>query len=97
MGKTYIASINTVENDPVDRRCGGPAFLGFDFVFEDESGDDDPKFMAATWFREVLRSYDIPCRSVSVKEYHTDSSKYVWTPDEMVQNIRDNAAAQSRA
>jgi hypothetical protein len=39
-------TIDTVENDPVDIRCGGPRYLGFDFVVDaEENVKDLEKFL----------------------------------------------------
>lgn len=50
-------TIDTEENDPVDIRCGGPRYLGFDFVVDaDEDVKDLEKFIKST-FSKFGRSY----------------------------------------
>lgn len=50
-------SIDTEENDPVDIRCGGPQYVGYDFVVD---ADEDPKEVEKfikQCFADLHRSY----------------------------------------
>ena len=49
--------INTTENDSVDIRCGGPRYLGYDFVVDaDENPKELEKFLKQT-LNDLHRSY----------------------------------------
>ena len=41
-------SVDCVSNDPVDIRCGGPEFLGFDFYVREENTKEMTKFIIMT-------------------------------------------------
>ena len=48
-------SVDCVANDPVDIRCGGPEYLGFDFNVRVEQTEEMKKFIAVT-----LEIFEIP-------------------------------------
>lgn len=70
--------IDSVENDSVDIRCGGPLWLGFDFSVD---ADEDPEELK-TWLREVAAKHGCPIRSILIASCTREVQK-VWSREEM--------------
>ena len=68
-------SVDCVANDPVDIRCGGPEYLGFDFNVRVEQTEEMKKFIAVT-----LEIFEIPLTNL-----------YVWTKERIVKAVKDDA------
>ena len=79
-------SVNCVANDPVDIRCGGPAYLGFDFNVREEQTEELKKFIVAT-----LQSFEVPLKNLYVSGTIKLSEKDVWTKERIVKAIKDDA------
>lgn len=79
-------NVDCVENDPVDIRCGGPQFLGFDFNVKEEESEEMQKLISAT-----LEIFKIPLRAIYENETIEVSGNDVWTKEEIVSCIKDNA------
>lgn len=54
-------SVDCVANDPVDIRCGGPEYLGFDFNVRVEQTEEMKKFIAVT-----LEIFEIPLTNLYI-------------------------------
>ena len=86
-------SVNCVANDPVDIRCGGPNYLGFDFFVEEEKADDMQKFISSS-----LESFDIPLVSMYTDGKMTLDAQKVWTQERIVEEIeKESSYLQSEA
>ena len=90
MGKLYNCthlSIDCVENDPVDIRCGGPGFLGFDFFVLTEKVDE-----METFTRMALQECEIPIQGFQRLETIDLPEEKVWTKERIVESIKSDAA-----
>ena len=79
-------SVDCVENDPVDIRCGGPEYLGFDFFVKDEEFGEMQKFIVGT-----LSSLEIPLISIYESDKMTLHEKDIWTKEKIYNSIVENA------
>ena len=78
--------VDCVANDPVDVRCGGPEYLGFDFNVKKEQTEEMKKFI-----REALNSFSVPVAAIySCGEIDLDEEK-VWTKERIVESISKDA------
>lgn len=75
--------IDCEENDWEDIKCGGPHYLGYDFVVDDSEDNEDLK----NFLRKTLKLYRRGC--VDIKIYDIKNPK-VWTRDEMEECIKIN-------
>lgn len=76
-------SVDCKKNDPVDIKCGGPYYLGFDFYVDIERPEEEVREK----IRELLEKYNKPC--VSIHARHHRAVKKLWTDDMMEEYIRD--------
>lgn len=77
-------SANCLPNDPVDVRCGGPAFLGFDFIVLDEHAAD-----ATALIRRVLHEVNKPLAGLTCSSAGeaADATK-VWSLEQIEVALR---------
>ena len=80
-------SVDCVANDPVDIRCGGPEYLGFDFFVKKEETEYMQLFI-----RETLKVLEIPLTNMyaSCKNMKKPSNK-LWTKERIVEAISKDA------
>ena len=78
--------VNCVANDPVDIRCGGPDYLGFDFFVNEEQTEDMQKFIALT-----LETLEVPLTNMYVSGKRCLDEKDVWTKKRIVEAIKMDA------
>lgn len=78
--------VDCVVNDPVDIRCGGPQYLGFDFFVKEELADDMQKFIST-----ALETLDVPLTRMYVSRNATLSEKDVWTKEMILEIIKKEA------
>ena len=79
-------SVDCVENDPVDVKCGGPDYLGFDFSVPKKQTKEMIKFIV-----EALNTLEVPLVSIySSGERDVEESK-VWTKEKIVREIKKDA------
>lgn len=79
-------SVDCVANDPVDIRCGGPEYLGFDFNVREEQTEEMKKFITLT-----LESLEVPLTYMYVCGKKELSEKDVWTKERIVEEIKKDA------
>lgn len=79
-------SVNCVANDPVDIRCGGPEYLGFDFNVIEEQTEEMKKFITAT-----LKMFEVPLTSLFVSDTLDLNEENIWTKEKIVKAIKDDA------
>ena len=79
-------SVDCVSNDPVDIRCGGPEYLGFDFNVKEEQTEEMKKFIAVT-----LKTLEVPLANLYVSGTIDLSEKDVWTKERIVKAVKDDA------
>lgn len=78
--------VDCVANDPVDIRCGGPEYLGFDFNVKEEETEEMKKFIAVT-----LETLEVPLANLYVSGTKEVEEKDVWTKERIVQAVKDDA------
>ena len=78
-------SVDCVANDPVDIRCGGPEYLGFDFNVRVEQTEEMKKFIAVT-----LEIFEIPLTNLYISGTIDLSEKDVWTKERIVKAWQKN-------
>ena len=78
-------SVDCVANDPVDVRCGGPEYLGFDFNVRQEQTEEMKKFITVT-----LKSLEVPLVNLYVSGVIDLNEKDVWTKEKIFKVIKDN-------
>jgi len=78
--------VDCVANDPVDIRCGGPEYLGFDFNVREEETEEMKKFIAVT-----LETLEIPLANLYVYGNPELEEKNVWDKKRIVEAIQKDA------
>lgn len=76
-------SVDCVVNDPVDIRCGGPEYLGFDFNVKEDETEEMKKFIEMT-----LETFGIPLINLYHSKTNLIEEKYVWTKEKIVEEIK---------
>ena len=79
-------NVDCVVNDPVDVRCGGPAYLGFDFNVKEEQTEEMKKFIALT-----LEKFEVPLENMYVSGSIDLNEKDVWTKERILQAVGADA------
>lgn len=75
--------VDCERNDPVDIRCGGPNYLGFDFYVKDE----EVKELKDVILRELSKN-KIPCLSIYVEDEERQNVK-VWDEEQIIECIKE--------
>ena len=78
--------IDCEQNDWEDIRCGGPQFLGFDFVVDSSENNEELEH----FLRKTLKIAGHHC--LGIKIYELDQPK-VWTREEMEECIKKTTFA----
>lgn len=63
LNRVRKVGVNVCPNDSVDRRCGGPAYLGFDFQVD---GKEWSEKAIREFIHEELKRAGLPCMSMHV-------------------------------
>ena len=79
-------SVDCVVNDPVDVRCGGPEYLGFDFSVKKDEAEEMKKFIV-----EALNSFGVPLSAIYNHGEYGLSAERVWTKERIIEEIRKDA------
>lgn len=85
----YKVSIDCQENDPVDIKCGGPEYLGYDFFIDCESAKE-----IIDYIKETCNELNVPILDLYLdqeKFYEKDEDK-VWTKEKIYKCIESNDA-----
>ena len=80
--KAQTIGVNCTENDPVDVRCGGPEYLGFDFHVKSEEVEEMKIFIAT-----ALNAFDLPLINITVSKTFDLDSEYIWTKEKIVEEM----------
>lgn len=81
-------SVDSVYNDPVDIRCGGPEYLGFDFFVRESELKEMSTFIA-----ESLIKYGVPLNGMYVVgDTYLLSEEKVWTKERIDECIKKDAS-----
>ena len=78
-------SVDCVKNDPVDVRCGGPNFLGFNFNVRKEEEDEIQNLILMS-----LESNEIPLLNIRKTEDKVDQNA-LWSSERIVKEIENEA------
>lgn len=79
-------SVNCTANDPVDIRCGGPKFLGFDFNVREDQASEMTKFIIMT-----LNELEVPLIDIETTGTIDVGEQDIWTKQRIVQEIQKDA------
>jgi hypothetical protein len=66
--KLYHISIDVKPNDPVDIRCGGPQYLGFDFYIQEGEFKGKTTNGILKSFKTWLRKEKLVFQNISIRE-----------------------------
>lgn len=81
-------SVDSVYNDPVDIRCGGPEYLGFDFFVRENEIKEMSTFIA-----ESLNKYGVPLNGMYVVgDTYLLGEEKVWTKERIDECIKRDAS-----
>ena len=81
-------SVDSVYNDPVDIRCGGPEYLGFDFFVKEEEVKEMAVFIADT-----MNKYGVPLNGMNVVGAPVSlSENKIWTKERIESCIQKDAS-----
>ena len=73
--------VNCEENDIVDIKCGGPRYLGFDFIVNDNEVEEMTNFI-----KDTLKENNTPLISI----YSTETtSTNLWTKEKIKECIKE--------
>lgn len=75
-------SVNCVPNDPVDIKCGGPLYLGFDFNVKEEETNQYMLFIFQT-----LKKYNIPIISIEIADKRKLNPQNIWDEEKISREI----------
>ena len=84
--KCTTISVDCVHNDPVDIRCGGPEYLGFDFSVEQAKKEEMKNFIA-----ESLTTLEVPVVGISCYGEKELPEASVWTKERILASIKEDA------
>jgi hypothetical protein len=84
MRKVIHISIDCERNDPVDIRCGGPAYLGFDFYVAE--GEGARPYL--THIRKCLKRYGRPMIGTQCRHITREADAKVWTREDIEASIQ---------
>lgn len=84
--KCSIVEVNCVLNDPVDVRCGGPYYLGFDFFVKREETEDMINFIEAT-----LNEFNVPLIGICSYNREIEELNNIWTKEKIYDCIKNDA------
>lgn len=74
-------------NDPVDVRCGGPQYVGFDFYVEESKTPAMTKYIEG-----ALKELSVPLIEIENKGLIDIEESKVWTEERIFDEISDNAS-----
>ena len=79
--------IDCCQNESVDVRCGGPSFVGYDFLVA--AGVPDKEIDA--FIRKALEKHDRPCEHVVISRSRQEVlKKNLWTRRRIEKEIKNN-------
>ncbi len=84
--KCTTIGVDCTKNDPVDIRCGGPTYLGFDFYVKPEQEEEMKQFIIMS-----LRFFKVPIANIYFSGTIEVPEKDVWTKTRIVKAIKKDA------
>lgn len=73
-------------NDPVDVRCGGPEYLGFDFNVRKEDSKEMLNFI-----KEALNSLEVPCKRIYIYAKFKGTEDRICSKEKIMKDICKDA------
>ena len=80
-------SVDCALNDPVDIKCGGPEYLGFDFFVKEEQTEEMKNFVI-----ELLNKYEVPFISISTYGRRNLKEESIWSKERIEESISRDAS-----
>lgn len=77
-----IISVDCVPNESVDIRFGGPQFLGFDFIVEEENVQEMKMFIIMS-----LQNFGIPLINICISKKTELPREKIWTKKKILEAI----------
>ena len=74
--KSTLIGIDSCHNDPVDIRCGGCYYLGFDFYVKEEEKDKIHDFIVKT-----LEELQVPLIKITMSYNYMVNENEIWNED----------------
>ena len=78
--------VDCCPNDPVDRRCGGPDYLGFDFFVEKEKKEEMKEYI-----QETLNTLQVPLANIYEAGEYNLRPESVWNHKRILAAIEKEA------
>ena len=78
--------VDCIKNDPVDVKCGGPVYLGFDFYVREEEVEELGKYI-----KEELKQYAIPFINIYVEDGYSLALNLVYDKEKISSSIKEEA------
>lgn len=83
--KAKKIGVDCLENDPVDIKCGGPLYLGFDFYVEENKCGETAKYIIQT-----LNQLKIPFISIYTdEETYNLKEEELWSKERIRETIEE--------
>ena len=75
-------SVDCVKNDPVDKRCGGPVYLGYDFIVKLDELEEMMEYIAGK-----IEEYGLPLENIYAYDENDFDIEYLWTKEKIDKEI----------
>jgi len=75
-------SVDCIDNDPVDIRCGGPECLGYDFIVRVEDKEEMMKFI-----EEAIEEFGLPVQAIYAWGEKVYPINILWTKEKIIEEI----------
>ena len=79
--------VNCTKNDPVDKKAGGPEWLGFDFFVKVKDTEEIMDYISS-----VLAALEIPEESIYISAFYSLPEQAIWTKERILAEIQKNAS-----
>jgi hypothetical protein len=75
-------SVDCCDNDPVDIRCGGPDYLGYDFFVRAEDKEEMIEFI-----KEKIEEFGLPLQAIYAWGERVYPINILWTKGKIIDEI----------
>ena len=86
MINTVQIYVDCIENDPVDVRCGGPEYLGFDFYVPETEKESMIEFI-----KDQLQEMELPLKNIYCGESSEQKENKIWTKERIIVCLEKHA------
>ena len=84
--KCITINVDCCHNDPVDVRCGGPEYLGFDFYVKRHEEQEMIRYIITS-----LEELHVPLMSIRLGDPIELAEEHVWTKERILKSIVKSA------